>query len=451
MLSTNVSRLKQRLLSGDFQGLLHTLRLLLGLRGSVPRPEVFLSRFDSPDSPRAKLASAPLSALPVKLLVFSHNLGREGASISLKELICELNRGGAIQAQIVAFEDGPLRREYQTQGIPVSVLPAALRTPSTVKRLGIEVERLASFIQKSRVDVVFANTLLTFPAILAAEHAGVPSVWNPRESEPWDSYFRFLPDPVAQRAIGAIGLPRKVVFVANATRAVWEKFEGAGKFTVIRNALNKNRFREYLAGDKDTAREALGWVMDEVVFLCVGTICERKGQEDAVLALGEIAEGLEVPVRLVFAGDASSSYARHLKRLTLQLTAKGNVGVDFVSATENIGRYYLAADVFLLCSRVESYPRVILEAMAFGLPIISTPVFGVREQLPDPEDACFYEPRDIPSLSGHLLALANSQPLRQDLGRRSRDRFSRLPSFGEMCQCYLEVIRSAQTYSTGKE
>ena len=414
--------------------LLHRIRLWLGLRGLVPRPEVLRSRLGFSDA-------LPGDQLPIKLLVFSHNLGQEGASISLKELVSGLKHRGAVVPEIVAFEDGPLRAEYESIGIPVNVLPGILHKITTLRRLNLEVERLVSLIQASGAEVVFVNTLLNFPAILAAEKAGVPSVWNPRESEPWNSYFRFLPDPVAQHAIAAIGLPRRVIFVAEATRAVWKDFEGWGNFKVIHNSLDQRRFAEYLSGDRDAERKGLGWLNDEVVFLCVGTVCERKGQADALLALDGIADKLDVPIRLVFAGDTSGSYARQQKRLALRFGEHSKVRVDFVAATADIGRYYLAADAFLLCSRVESYPRVILEAMAFGLPIISTPVFGVAEQLPDPEDAKFYEPGDMVGLGGIFCEMVNDAAARKQLGKRSRSRLLQMPSFDQMVEAYERVLR----------
>jgi len=378
----------------------------------------------------------------MNVLVVSHNLSYEGASISLKELVLGLMHCGAVTPAIMSFEDGPLRAEYESHGITVQVLPGILDKISTRRRLGIEVKRLALHIQESGAELVFVNTLLNFPAILAAEHAGLPSVWNPRESEPWDSYFRFLPDPVAQTAIASIGLPRKVIFVAKATRAVWKDFDNSGNFTVIHNSLNQERFAKYLGGHKAAERDALGWTKDEVVFLCVGTLCERKGQADPLLAVERIADKLTASVRIVFAGDASGRYARDQQRLALRLCERNKVRIDFVDATESVGRYYLGADAFLLCSRVESYPRVVLEAMAFGLPIISTPVFGVAEQLPSPADACFYEPGNPEALGAHMLQLATSAGLRTSLGERARARFAEMHSFDQMLSTYEQVLRA---------
>lgn len=414
----------------------------MGLRRRVPRPKLLRSRFVQAGftQPSETLHALPRSGL--KVLVFSHNLNQEGAPISLMELVIGLVRRGEIQAEVLTYEDGPLRAKYEEAGISVTVLPQVLHKLTSVPALDEATVQLADVIRKFRPQVVFANTLLNFLAVLAAERAGVPSVWNPRESEPWDRFFCFLPEAVAQRAIAAMGLPRRVVFVARATRKVWADFEDECRFTVIHNALNPARFAQWRGGDRQAARKSLGWHDDEIVFLCTGTVCERKGQKDAVSALESIRNQLGVKVRLVLCGDASRRYARDLRRRTSSWKAGCNIRVDLVDATADMGRFYLASDVFVLCSRMESYPRVVLEALTFGLPIITTRVFGVAEQLPDPRDASFYEPGDVSRLGEHLLELASRSSARECYARRSRLAQGQMESFDEMCRSYSNILRS---------
>ena len=425
-------------MSGEIARLIHQLRMLSGLRADVPRPEPLRSRV-IPHSDRND--NAALKQQPIKVLFFSRNLSHEGASISLKELVCGLLQLGVIAPELISFEDGPLRTGYESLGIKVRVLPNVLPEIFTIKGLDAEVEELSVLIKASGAQLVFANTLLNFASILAAEKAGVPSVWNIRESEPWNRYFRFLPNPVAQRAIAAIGLPTQVIFVANTTRGVWKDFDDAGRFAVIHNALDQSRFLDDLSRDRGSARLSFGWRQDEIVLLCVGTVCERKGQEDALRALRSIADKLTPPVRLVFAGDASDRYALRLRQVAADLCRDSRVRVDFINAEQNIGRCYRAADVFLLCSRVESYPRVILEAMAFGLPIVTTPVFGVAEQLPDREDALFYAPGDITKLGEHFLTFISNSGARRLYGQRAKARFGTMHSMDDMLGAYAKVIR----------
>ncbi len=436
MRDSKIVRLAARALRGDITWLAHRLSLALGWRRAVPRPELLRSSLGS-------VHRAGGNASLLKLVAFSHNLAREGASISLMELLSGLQRDHGIQSTVFSFGDGPLRSEYEARGVVVHVLPDVLHRISTVQNLSHEVDFLAQKILVFSPDLVFVNTLLNFPAVLAAEKAGVPSIWNPRESEAWNSYFKFLPDPVAQQAIAAIGLPRKVVFVAEATRAVWKDFESLSHFSVVENSLDMNRFSKWLVRDKAAERDRMGLPTDEVVFLCVGTLCERKGQLDSLLALQEFADQFDVAIRLIFVGNSSSRYGTRIKNLALKFKDKKQIKINFIDPTDDIGGHYLAADVFLLCSRVESGPRVILEAQAFGLAIISTPVFGIAEQIPDSSDACFYAPGDVAHLGHLMVRMASNKLERNRLSQCSKINFSRKNNFKKMINLYKEEIQEA--------
>ncbi len=443
MISSEIVQLTWKLVSCDIRWFLHRISMLTGMRGSDARPITFISRLS-----KVVNEEGPDQNQLLKLLIFSHNLNFEGASISLAEMVCGLKDRHAIVPKVIAFEDGPLHSEYEAQGVSVEVMPRILHCLSTTEKLYREIASLSKQIQENGPDVVMVNTLLNFPAILAAEHAGIPSIWIPRESEPWRDFFRFLPAPIAQQAIAAIGLPRCVVFVAQSTQDVWSEFEQEANFMVIHNALNLKRFVQHVPSDKDLMRHSLGCSDDEIVFLCVGTLCERKGQQDALQALQAIVDRLKVSIRLIFVGDSSSTYGRSQKHFALRFQGNERVRICFESPTDNVGIYYLAADVFLLCSRIESYPRVILEALAFSLPILSTPVFGVVEQIPNPGDALFYRPGDVAQLGQLMLMMANSSSARKELSKRSKARFAQMASFDQMLETYTGVLREAKKYVT---
>lgn len=428
-------------MSGDVSWVIHRLRLSLGLRGLVPRPVALVSQVGSSGT----LHGSELGRqAPIKVVVFSHNLCYEGASISLKELVLGLTHRGYITPAIVAFEDGPLRAEFESHGIPVQILPGVLHKISTLKRLGIEVERLALHIQESGAELVFVNTLLNFPAILAAERAGVPSVWNPRESEPWDSYFRFLPDPVAQRAIAAIGLPRKVVFVAQATRKVWDTFDIDERFEVIHNGINLSRFPlRNDPAEHARCRSALGLKAGSIAVLCVGTLCDRKGQMDLVEAFAVLPEAISSRVQILLVGDDRGSYAEAIKDRCRTLPVNALGGIRIIPPTDSIASFYAAADVFVLSSKVESFPRVVLEAMAFGLPIITTPVFGVLEQVIEGENALFYPPGNSCLLALQIAQLVSDDVLRLRTAESSLQRISQMTTFDEMVAAYASVCSEA--------
>lgn len=428
-------------MSCDVTWMIHRVRVALGMRMPVPRPEPLSSQVGASACLNGKVVGRQG---PIKVLVFSHNLDFEGASISLNELVVGLFHQGVITPEIVAFGDGPLRGKYASHGIAVQVVPGILHKVSTRTRLSVEVDRLALRIQETGVGLVWVNTLLNFPAVLAAEQAGVPSVWILRESEQWDRYFCFLPDPVAQCAIAAIGLPRKVVFVAHATRKVWETFDTRQSFTVIHNGINLDRFSvRNDAAERARCRDALGLKPDSIAILSVGTLCDRKGQRDLVEAFSVLPDAVSRRIQILLVGDGRGAYAAALKKRCHALPAPSRDKIRIIPPTELIAEFYAAADLFVLSSKVESFPRVTLEAMAFGLPIITTPVFGVREQVVEGDNALFYPPGDSRLLARQIEYLVCDDARRLRMATRSRERMSQMTTFDEMVAAYGSISREA--------
>lgn len=437
-----LARMLHLLRTGDAAGVAHRLRRFAGRRAPVPRPDVAVLAAAYRHS-AATPAPCAHRGRHEHLLAFSHNLEREGASISLLDLLLGLlGRDRELTAELVSFADGPLADEYRRAGVRVTVIDPGLADLSTVARLDAKVAELTDLVVASGATVVLANTLISFPAVLAAARAGCRSVWVPRESEPWDRYFDFLPDPVAQRAIAAVALPDTVVFVAEATRRVWDEFESDGHFTVIHNALRAERYRGL--GDaafRAASRRRLAVAEDDFVVLCVGTVCERKGQQDLLDALGCLPAGAPAGrFRVMLVGEHGSAYARRL-RGRCSAGAGTNPGrVDFLPPTAEISDYYAAADVFVLSSRVESHPRVILEAMAFGLPVVTTRAFGVCEQVVEGRGARYYEAGDAATLAVALADLQREPAQRRAMGVASAARFAELETFDEMVARYRAVL-----------
>jgi len=105
--------------------------------------------------------------------------------------------------------------------------------------------------------------------------------------------------------------------------------------------------------------------------------------------------------------------------------------------------YFRAADIALCTSRIESYPRVILEAMACGLPIITTSVFGIAEQVREEVNALFYSPHQTNVLAQHLDRLIRDDAVRARMSNESPHVLRCLTQFDEMIEAYGRVFREA--------
>jgi glycosyltransferase involved in cell wall biosynthesis len=118
----------------------------------------------------------------------------------------------------------------------------------------------------------------------------------------------------------------------------------------------------------------------------------------------------------------------YLDVLRAGIAGRGLASVRIIDQVSDARPYFAAADVFVCSSFEEALPRVVLEAAAFGLPIISTNVNGIPEIL-SPESAWLVAPGDARGLaramSDALKAHAQNDHRRPHLASRTvRERFS---------------------------
>ena len=102
-----------------------------------------------------------------------------------------------------------------------------------------------------------------------------------------------------------------------------------------------------------------------------------------------------------------------------------------------------ASDVFACCSTQESYPAVILEAMAFELPIITTTVYGIAEQVIPNVSALTFAPGDVGTLARHMESLLDSPTERRRLGESALCNLGAIISHQEMVEDYEQLFLEA--------
>jgi len=388
---------------------------------------------------------------PIPMVMTALSLNCEGAPWSQYELTKALTVRKVIQPIVFSPMDGPLRSLYEEQGIPVMVDRHPLWGVTNLKEYEAAVKAFSLRCLSWGAELVYANTLQSFYAVAAAHEAGLPSVWNPRESEPWQTYFDYLPDGVVQKAYDCFAWPYRVVFVADATRDAYAALNTRHNFTVIRNGLDNARIElACLEWPKTRARASIGAQDGEIVLLLLGTVCSRKGQQDLVKALSHLSAREQERTRCYIVGDRPSEYSAELHALVKGLPSLLRGRVHVIPETRQTTQYYRAADVFVCTSKLESFPRVVLEAMAYGLPIITTPVFGIREQVREGVNAVFYEPGDCGALAGCLQHLIHDEDVRSRLAANSASVLAIGTDFEEMVGGYGDIFAEAWLSGGGR-
>jgi len=407
-----------------------------------------------------------MAYLPVVLMV-THGLGLEGAPRAFVNLAKGILASHSYVPIVVSHVDGPLRVELEDTGIKVFVLPKVetpLQQPSNITQLDSYVlenlgflreftgsswdetlDMLVKYIIRFQPDIIFGNTVLAFWAMAVAQHMGVPSVWAIHESEEPFVHLQCLDSQIRDQLPNILQSASRVIFVAAATAEVFLSVGDGRNFTVIHNGLfPESPVFEAEQLSKEKCRDNLGIPPCDVSLLMVASVFERKGQLDLCRAMSHLPADVYTKVRCDFVGDRpGTEYSRELHRYVDALPANIRTRIRIFQETKEVAAHYRAADVFVLCSRMESYPFVILEAMMMGLPIITTPVFGIREQLDD-TCALFYEPGDIDKLATHLMCVVRNRDLRFYLGSAAKSRYEMLPSFNQMVTEYIKVFNSVQ-------
>ena len=173
-------------------------------------------------------------------------------------------------------------------------------------------------------------------------------------------------------------------------------------FTIIPNAVDTKRF-------EPAADRKLGDLPDEPTLLYHGRVDRRKGALvllDAFADLVSERPGLRLKVSGI--GPDTDAVADRVRELNL----RGRVDLLGYASYDEVPAIYRRGDIFVSPTFAEGFSNTILEAMAAGLPIVSTRAVGVVDCLRHGENALLAEPGSPESLAAELRRMLDDAPLR---------------------------------------
>ena len=182
------------------------------------------------------------------------------------------------------------------------------------------------------------------------------------------------------------------------------------KIAVVGNGVDTTRFHRV---SRPSARESLGLPADAPVLISVGALVERKGFHRVMECLPALRRQFPALCYLVAGGPSpEGDWSTELRALVDRLGLKDCVRFLGAIAPDHLSIALSAADVFVLATRNEGWANVFLEAMACGLPVVTTDVGGNAEVVSDPSLGTL-----VPFGDGDALAQAISSALRRDWDR----------------------------------
>lgn len=185
------------------------------------------------------------------------------------------------------------------------------------------------------------------------------------------------------------------------------------------------------------ARRALHLPERGFVAGVLGRLDRQKGQVEFLEAIAATRSKIPKGTFLI-AGDETKDDPGMREKLQARAHELGITDcVRFLPPTNDVPSFLAALDVFLMPSYSETYGLVLIEAMAMGLPVISTTSGGVPELVRHGVDGLLVEPKNVPQLAEALMKLARQPAVRRRMGASGRERF--LQTFRED-QCIDRVI-----------
>jgi len=176
-----------------------------------------------------------------------------------------------------------------------------------------------------------------------------------------------------------------------------------------------------------------------VTFVCLGLIAQAKGSFDLLDALARLSPQVRSRVRVVLAGNGEHE---ELKRRIAKHRLGGCVQVHGWLDAERRDALLASAEAFVLPSHAEGLPMALLEAMAWGLAPIATPVGAIPEVIEPGASGLLAAPGDISALARAIERLALDRGLRARLGAAARRRVEPLAVehyMRKLCRLYEAV------------
>jgi len=149
------------------------------------------------------------------------------------------------------------------------------------------------------------------------------------------------------------------------------------KILVIGNGVDLDKF---YCVDQREARKNLNIPENVPVLVSVGGLCERKGFHRVIASLPDLINTYpDIQFLIIGGASAEGDWTEKLKQLVIELKLEKNVRFLGVLSPDYLKNPLSAADIFVLATRNEGWANVFLEAMACGLPVVTTDVGGNAE------------------------------------------------------------------------
>ena len=227
-----------------------------------------------------------------------------------------------------------------------------------------------------------------------------------------------------------------LVFVSNIVRNQWlQKGNFKDKKTFyLPNCSNENVIIDVLKQKKSEIKNKCFLRKNHFNVVCVANIMYRKGQDLLVNNYSKILN-ISKNIHIYFIGNYQNDWANILMK-----RSKDFDNLHFVGIKRNAIEYIYCSDLFILPSRNEALPLVILEAMALGVPIIASNVNGIPELIEDNVTGLLFNSENEKELLNKLKDIYFNNKKREEVGKNAKEKYWKFFNKDRFNQRYLDMI-----------
>lgn len=228
----------------------------------------------------------------------------------------------------------------------------------------------------------------------------------------FNRFLRFFEESMLHRA-------RRIIAVSNFTK--WELTSyykiPAGKIEVIHNGVDTRKFQP--AKDKRRVKHELGFKPDDPAIVSVGRLYARKGLFTLIESISPVIK--QFPrAKFVISGKGQSDEMHKLIAHAQRLGVKDSIIFTGYTPDKELPKLYQAADIFAFSTFYEHHPFAVLEAMATGLPVVTTQVGGIPETIQNSKNGYLTEPSNPTQFSDKILHLLEHPAEAKEMGKSAR-------------------------------
>ncbi|OBH02052.1 hypothetical protein A5696_12580 [Mycobacterium sp. E2699] len=258
-------------------------------------------------------------------------------------------------------------------------------------------------LARLRPTVVLSNTMLIPSHAIAAKMLGIPHYWMVREFGRDDHGLWFL-----------FGYRRTIRLINQLSESVICNSRAVEQALLAMEPKMKTRVL-YPVVDTPLGTPPERHPGEPMRVVLIGYLSQAKGQRLAIEAIG-IARKAGVDIELTLVGAGSH---KPLRKLARRLGVEDLVNIH--QPTRDLGRYWAAAHVGLMCSQREAFGRVTAEAMRAGLPVCGTSSGGTSEIIEPGVNGLLSPAGDAHALAANLMTLQSDEDLRRKLAVRAAE------------------------------